>query len=205
MICPVTGWKKFLRWCNKTFSAFPFISLRIKLSWFYRAAERYNILFWAGVVGILGGLSSVFFRHALDILAEVFTGSHGDMVDVFALLPPVYRVILPAMGGVAAGLVIYAGSRLIAGRENTTDYMEAVVLGEGSLSFRMSLTKIFSSMFSISSGASIGREGPMVQLSSLIASLVGSLSKTDIILGLSDRLPGEKYRNPDGISPINKA
>ena len=35
--------------------------------------------------------------------------------------------------------------------------------------------------------------------------LVGSLSKTDIILALSDRLPAEKYSNTDGISPVNKA
>src|SRR6202011_1198324 len=33
----------------------------------------------------------------------------------------------------------------------------------------------FSAMFTIASGGSIGREGPMVQLSSLIASLVGRL------------------------------
>jgi len=179
--------KNFLKRCNKTFSALPFISLRIKFAWFYRAAERYNILFWAGLVGLLGGLSSVFFRYLLDLLAEVFTGNSGDMVDVFAVLPPLERVLIPSIGGVAAGLILYAGARLAASRKNTTDYMEAVVLGEGTLSFRMSLTKIFSSMFSISSGASIGREGPMVQLSSLIASLVGktrkwSVSKKRIIL-----------------------
>ena len=187
MVPPVTGLKKLLKWCNKTFSAFPFISLRIKLAWFYRASERYNILFWAGLVGILGGLSSVFFRYILDVLAELFTGNSGDMVDVFSVLPPLQRVLLPSVGGVAAGLVMYAGTRLIASQKNTTDYMEAVVLGEGSLSFRKSLTKIISSMFSISTGASIGREGPMVQLSSLVASLVGktrkwSVSKKRIIL-----------------------
>jgi CIC family chloride channel protein len=58
--------------------------------------------------------------------------------------------------------------------------MEAVVLGDGHLSFRSSLTKILSSMFSITSGASIGREGPMVQLSALLASLVGRTRRWSI-------------------------
>lgn len=185
-----SNFNRFKKWFSskiKVLFPFPFLSIRIRLAWFYRAAERYNILLWAGIVGILGGLSSVFFRKILDLLAEVFTGYSGDMVDVFQYLPAWQRVVTPALGGVAAGLVLYAGTRFAASQKNTTDYMEAVVLGEGELSFRMSLTKIFSSMFSVASGASIGREGPMVQLSSLLASIVGrtrswSVSKKRIII-----------------------
>ena len=53
--------------------------------------------------------------------------------------------------------------------------MEAVVVGNGKISFRASLVKTISALFSISSGASIGREGPLVQLSSLLASLAGQI------------------------------
>ncbi len=184
------GFIRFKKWFNsrvRVLFPFLFLLLRIRLAWFYRAAERYNILLWAGIVGILGGLSSILFRKILDLLAEVFTGYSGDMVDVFQYLSVWQKIATPAFGGIAAGLVLYAGTRFAADQKNTTDYMEAVVLGEGTLSIKMSLTKIFSSMFSFASGASIGREGPMVQLSSLLASIAGrrqnwSVSKKRIII-----------------------
>src|SRR4029077_8677060 len=50
-----------------------------------------------------------------------------------------------------------------------------VVLGDGKISTRRSLAQCFSAMFTIASGGSIGREGPLVQLASLIASLIGRL------------------------------
>src|SRR5258708_20602347 len=51
--------------------------------------------------------------------------------------------------------------------------MEAIVVGNGNIWVAASLVKSTSALFSISSGASIGREGPLVQISSLVASLVG--------------------------------
>ena len=57
----------------------------------------------------------------------------------------------------------------------TTDYMEAVVIGDGILSTRQSLLKSLSALFSISSGGSIGREGPLVQLAAMFASAIGRI------------------------------
>ena len=55
--------------------------------------------------------------------------------------------------------------------------MEAVVLGDGKISVRRSLVKCLSSLVTIASGGSIGREGPLVQLSSVVASLAGRFRK----------------------------
>ncbi len=175
-----TNWRKWLSWWRTAPGTSRFLFLRVWLARAYRTVERHNILFWAGLVGIIGGLSSVFFRYLLDLLSRALTGRGGDLVDVFSSLPPWQRVITPALGGLVAGLIIYIGGKLPLARKNTTDYMEAVMLGEGTLSFRSSMTKILSSMFSIASGASIGREGPMVQLASLLASLVGRARRWSI-------------------------
>ncbi|HEV3099257.1 MAG TPA: ClcB-like voltage-gated chloride channel protein, partial [Candidatus Udaeobacter sp.] len=59
----------------------------------------------------------------------------------------------------------------------TTDYMEAVVLGDGKIAARRTLLKCLSALFTIASGGSIGREGPLVQLSALAASLAGRIRK----------------------------
>src|SRR5260370_31468562 len=97
------------------------------------------------------------------------------MITRLERLPFWQRFGVAGGGGVLAGLTLWIGNRLIAEvrQKSTTDYMEAVVVGNGIISFRASLVKTISALFSISSGASIGREGPLVQLSSMLASLAG--------------------------------
>lgn len=167
------NWKKWLNWWRRAPRFTRFLYFRVRLARVYRAAERYQVFFWAAIVGVLGGVSSVLFRAFLDLASILLAGRGGETVAVFSGLPVWQRVLTPAVGGIAAGLVIYLGGKLATGRTSTTDYMEALVLGEGTLSIRSSLVKILSSMASITSGASIGREGPMVQLASVLASLPG--------------------------------
>jgi CIC family chloride channel protein len=173
-------WRHWLARWNAEPRIFRFLSLRVRFAGAYRAVERHSVLFWAGVVGILGGLSSVLFRKALGLMTHGLTGHSGGMVEIFSSLPPWQRLITSTFGGIAAGLIIHFGGKLASSRKHTTDYMEAVVLGDGYLSFRSSMTKTLSSMFSIASGASIGREGPMVQLAALLASLVGRTRRWSI-------------------------
>src|ERR1700731_469974 len=95
----------------------------------------------------------------------------------FARLPWWQRISVPAIGGLLAGLALWLGNRLFASvrPKTTTDYMGAIVVGSGNISVRASIVKSLSALFSISTGTSIGREGPLVQLSSLVASLVARI------------------------------
>jgi CIC family chloride channel protein len=180
----IRGW--LARWWH-TPRIFKFFSLRIHLAGAYRALDRYQVLLWAGLVGILGGLSSVLFREALDFMTAMLTGQTGSIEEAFSALPAWQRLLMPLLGGVIAGGILSFGGRMKASRKSSTDYMEAVVLGDGRLPFRSSIIKTLSAMFSISTGGSIGREGPMVQLSALTASLIGqtrrwSLAQRRLIL-----------------------
>ena len=148
--------------------------------WFKEIAHPSDLqvtLFWAGVIGFAGAVCSVAFRYATSVVHKILTGSSvPGLVESFEQLPVWRRVLIPALGGLLAGLVIWLGNRW-RGNVTTTDYMEAVVLGDGKISARRSLTKCLSALFTIASGGSIGREGPLVQLSSLAASLAGRLQK----------------------------
>jgi chloride channel protein, CIC family len=148
------------------------LTIRIWLFDRFRITDVQQVLFWAGLVGVLGGLSSLALRHAMEFLHQLLTGHTGGLVESFTKLSPWRRLLIPLVGSVAAGVVIHFGKRLGKSR-NTTDYMEAVALGSGLLSFRQSLVKIVSATFSVASGASIGREGPIVQLAALLSSLPG--------------------------------
>ena len=136
-------------------------------------SELQITLVWAGMIGFCGAVSSIVFRVATDLLRQAFTANgSGGVVESFAQLSPLLRLTIPALGGLIAGLIIHFGVNWKSSVP-TTDYMEAVVLGDGKISARRSLIKSLSSLFTISSGGSIGREGPLVQLSSLVASLAG--------------------------------
>lgn len=150
----------------------PLLKLRIWATEFAHHNETQTTLFWAGVVGFVGGASSVVFRELTDGLLWMFTHRHGGHVEAFMQLPRWERLVIPAIGGFLAGMTILLGARL-SRTKSSTDYMEAIVLGQGQIPARSSFVKIASAAFSISSGGSIGREGPLVQLAAVLASLIG--------------------------------
>src|ERR1700736_4727270 len=147
-----------------------------------RLSERQVTLIWAALIGVLGALASESFRKASEILHYLATGSELGIISSFARLPWWQRLAVPTAGGLLAGLTLWLGNSLFASarQKTSTDYMEAIVVGSGIIPLRASLVKSLSALFSISTGTSIGREGPLVQISSLVASLVGRFRRFPI-------------------------
>ena len=129
-------------------------------------------LLWAGVVGCLGGVCALLFRELIQLCQWLFTQHTGSFVQTATELPWWQRLATPAVGGLLAGLVLRFGSRFVRA-QRSADYMEALAIGDGIIRVRPSLVKSASSLLSISSGASIGREGAMVQLAATLASWLG--------------------------------
>lgn len=127
---------------------------------------------WAALAGFMGALASLFFAACAEGVHQVLTNSSAGVVESMRLLPWWARLAVPAIGGLLAGLVLMLGKRLIKG-QSSTDYMEAIVIGDGHIPLRTSLVKSAAALFTIGSGGSVGREGPMVQLAALLASLLG--------------------------------
>jgi chloride channel protein, CIC family len=147
-----------------------------------RLSERHVTLIWAALIGVLGALASEGFRKSSEVLQHFATGSNSGIISSFERLSWWQRLAVPTAGGLLAGLTLWFGNRLFASvrQKTTTDYMEAIVVGSGIISVRASIVKSVSALFSISTGSSIGREGPLVQLSSLVASLVGRIRRFPI-------------------------
>ena len=129
-------------------------------------------LLWAALAGFLGAMASMIFSVLTEGVHEFMTGRTSGVVESMRQLPWWGCLLVPTLGGAAAGLVLLYGSRLTRS-ESSTDYMEAIVIGNGRIGVRSSLVKSAAALFSIGSGGSIGREGPMVQLSAVVASLLG--------------------------------
>ena len=129
--------------------------------------EAFHLIL-AGIVGVIGGLVNLFFYKAVHLMQP------GDIIEVAEKLPPWMRVLLPTGGGLAAGLILHWGLRLV-GKQGPSNLIEVVVAGDGRLPTRTDLVKTFSAIVSIATGASIGREGGIVQLSATLSSKLGQL------------------------------
>jgi CIC family chloride channel protein len=158
------------------------LRLKFWLAEHLRLSERHVTLIWAALIGVLGALASEGFRKSSEVLQHFATGSSSGIISSFDRLLWWQRLAVPTAGGLLAGLTLWFGNRLFASvrQKTTTDYMEAIVVGSGIISVRASIVKSVSALFSISTGTSIGREGPLVQLSSLVASLVGRIRRFPI-------------------------
>jgi CIC family chloride channel protein len=134
-------------------------------------------LVMAGVVGVFGGIVNVLFYLSVDKVQVFLLGHPGqNIVEVAEHMNLPWRFITPALGGVAAGAIMFWGLRL-SGKQRTTNLLEVVVAGDGRLPFRGGLIRTVSSLISIGTGASIGREGGVTQLSATVASKWGQLAK----------------------------
>ncbi len=135
-------------------------------------SEWQQTLLWAAIAGFLGALAAMLFTALTEGVHKLLTASDAGVVESMRLLPWWWVLLIPAVGGLLGGCVLTLGQR-IAPKKSSTDYMEAIVIGSGQLPVRASLVKSIAALFSIGSGGSIGREGPLVHLSALMASSIG--------------------------------
>lgn len=138
-----------------------------------RFSEDAFHLILAGGVGVIGGLVNLLFYYATELVTMVIL-RHGASES--ERLPAWQTVLTPTVGGLAAGLVLYWGLRL-AGPQRSSNILEVIIAGDGRLPFRSAIVKFFSSLLTIGSGGSIGREGGITQLSATFASKWGQLAK----------------------------
>jgi CIC family chloride channel protein len=132
----------------------------------------------AVVIGILGGLCAVGFRRLIQILNEVFWHEGEYTLAYISSLPPWWKILAPALGGLVTGYIIWRFAREAKGH-GVPEVMEAVALRGGRIRPRVVIAKMFASGVSIASGGSVGREGPIVQIGSALGSAIGQWLRID--------------------------
>ncbi|MBX3750033.1 MAG: ClcB-like voltage-gated chloride channel protein [Opitutaceae bacterium] len=148
------------------------LRLRLWLAERLQPTDWQATLMWAALAGFLGALGAALFTASAEGIHLLLTNSSAGIVESMRRLPWWGRLLVPALGGLLAGCVLLFGKHLVKGK-SSTDYMEAIVLGDGRIPLRTGLVKVVASLFTIGSGGSIGREGPMVQTAAMLASLLG--------------------------------
>jgi len=136
-----------------------------------RLPESVAIFLTALFVGVGAGLGAVVFRRLIEFFQKTF---YGDLAGLISRITPYHLLIIPALGGLIFGPLIYKYAREAKGH-GVPEVMEAVALKGGRIRPRVALVKSLSSALCIATGGSVGREGPIAQIGSAIGSTVGQL------------------------------
>jgi CIC family chloride channel protein len=138
--------------------------------------EHTIMVLLAVTVGVAAGFGAVGFRHLINFFQTLAYGGENDLLELVVNLPWYYRVAVPVIGGLIVGPLVYFFAREAKGH-GVPEVMEAVALKGGVIRKRVVVVKSLASAISISTGGSVGREGPIVQIGSAIGSVLGQFMK----------------------------
>ncbi len=153
----------------KLFTKIPFLTIPMFLFWV-----------WAALAGMASASVTMGFRLLIDLLERALTEHPHGLVTTALTLSPLMRILVGTVGGLFAGSLLWLGNRWAARTplgDKHIDYIDAARLGEADLNDRTTLARSASSLISVASGASVGREGTMVQLSAWASVVLGRLLK----------------------------
>jgi chloride channel protein, CIC family len=141
-------------------------------------AGRGGMFLLALLVGAGAGLGAVVFRYLVYFFTWLATGrsqfGQGGYAGS-AHLPWLglgFFVVIPVIGGLLYGPLIYRWAREARGH-GVPEVMIAVADNGGRIRWQVSVVKALASAVTIGSGGSVGREGPIVQIGSALASSIG--------------------------------
>jgi chloride channel protein, CIC family len=145
-------------------------------------AGRGGMFLLALVVGAGSGLGAVAFRYLIYFFTWLATGhsQFGQQGYVGSSHLPWlglgFFVLIPAVGGLIYGPLIYRWAREARGH-GVPEVMIAVADNGGRIRPQVSVVKALASAICMGVGGSVGREGPIVQIGSALASSLGQWVK----------------------------
>ena len=145
-------------------------------------AGRGGMFLLALLVGVGSGLGAVVFRYLIYFFTWAATGHSQFGQQGYAgstHLPWLglgFFVVIPVLGGLLYGPLIYNWAREARGH-GVPEVMIAVADNGGRIRPQVSVVKAVASAVCIGVGGSVGREGPIVQIGSALASSLGQRIK----------------------------
>ncbi|MFC2172966.1 chloride channel protein [Acidobacteriota bacterium] len=141
-----------------------------------RTSEYSFMMLMATLIGVLGGLGAIAFRYLIRLVQITAYGARSYTLEMFGDLAWWHIVLVPAIGGLLVGPIVYYFAREAKGH-GVPEVMEAVATKQGVIRKRIVFAKTLASAISIGTGASVGREGPIVQIGSAIGSSLGQFMR----------------------------
>ena len=144
-----------------------------KLFFFLRYSETSFLLIFSIVIGVGSGFGAVIFRWLINNFRSLF---FEHSLNILHFMGSFYVIIIPAIGGLIIGPLIYFFAREAKGH-GVPEVMLAIATTGGRIRARVAIIKALASSICIGSGGSVGREGPIVQIGSTLGSSLGQVFK----------------------------
>ncbi len=128
----------------------------------------------AGGIGFAAGFIAFALYHMIGLVTNVFYYGRLD----FSFASPQFNhlglaaIVVPAIGGLIAGLMIKYGSSRIIGH-GIPETMESVLLNRSKIEPKVGALKAISAAVTIGSGQPFGAEGPIIQTGGAFGSFIG--------------------------------
>ena len=136
-------------------------------------SEHIRLTLLAVVVGLVAGFAAILFKLMIKFFQNLFWRA-DSIISAVASQPWYLTILIPAAGALLISPLIYYGAREAKGH-GVPEIMESLVFRGGRIRTKVVAIKALASSICIGSGGSVGREGPIVQISSTIASSIGRL------------------------------
>jgi len=161
-------------------------------TWYYRLTYLQRWVLLGTAIGVVSGVGSAVFYFLLRVNCEFFLGflagfypplPEGErrlrLFDGGGLLPGWALTLIPALGGIISGFIVYHFAPEAEGHGTDAVIASFHRLG-GAIRKRIPLIKTIASAVTIGSGGSAGREGPIAQIGAGFGSWLASLLKLPV-------------------------
>ncbi|MES2836692.1 MAG: chloride channel protein [Bacteroidota bacterium] len=147
-----------------------------------------SLYLYAVIVGVAAGIAAMGFSYLLhlaeDFVKTLYASSNENNLSLNdklgnALSNPINSItiiVLPAVGGLVAGIIAYFFSRDSVGT-GTDEMINAFHNNEGKISAKVPFFKSVATIFTLSTGGSGGKEGPISQVGAGIGVIVANFVK----------------------------
>jgi CIC family chloride channel protein len=125
----------------------------------------------AMIIGVVAGYGAIGFYLGISFVLELgFGGDEASLATGVAQLPAWQVIGIPVLGGIIVGQLL----RFIPMHQTrgVPHVVEAAALHNGKVETKQGLISALATIISLGSGASMGREGPVVHLGATLASFV---------------------------------
>ena len=140
----------------------------------FTSREHSFNLIVAIVIGLIGGYGAVGFRWCIAQVELLSYRIAEPTVEALLHTPWYLRLLLPVVGGLIVGPIVHFFASEAKGH-GVPEVMAAVARRGGVISGRVAAAKVVASAVTIGTGGSAGSEGPIVQIGSSLASVLGRL------------------------------
>lgn len=135
-----------------------------------------SLLLIAVVIGAVTGGLAVGFRYLLFWTTELIWGHPSNIIGAARALPWYLLLLIPTVGGLLVGPIIAFLAPETRGA-GVPEVIETVIVHEGVIRHRTTLFKMLTTIISIGTGASVGREGPIVHIGASVGSSLAQIIK----------------------------